>query len=348
MDFNAVSKEDKVLLSLFKHENGLQLRELETETGIKSKTLEPVISELIKTGYIFRSKHAKDGRYQLSHATRKGIQVHNLYEKIMLMIEQDPKDITLTCLYIAYLQYSSLLISNDDIFKDFCAIMDEKTPEKMREKGELFSEKYKAPNFYELPIFYQRKYVEYQLFFYENRCREKNISLKWLNEDLQNPTLTGNDKLFIEYVFAVLENESGKPEKLVTIQKNLQSHFFHRQVVPLQKQLLSLFKGTIEKGKDPHRKKKDNLFHAFTAKLKVTDLSKTTQEAVCDDFWEENKKEMLEVNFIKPESFLRKYQKSKELLLLDIDFGDGNIWQNKLLIHTGSSMPSSKNEKDNQ
>lgn len=348
MDFNALSREDKVLWMLFKHENGLQLKELERETGIKSKTLEPVIAEFVKAGYIFRSKHAKDGRYQLSHAIRKEVQVRNLYEKIMLMIEQDRKNIVLTCLYIVYLRYSRLLIDNDDIFKEFCTIMDEKVPETMNEKGELFSKKYKVPDFNELSIFYQRKYMEYQLFIYKDRCRKENISLAWLDKDLQNLTLTGNDKLFIDYVLAILENESGKPEKLVTIQNELQSQFLYRQVVPLEKQLLSLFKSEKEKEKDNYRENKDRLFQAFTAKLNATDLSKTNQASVCDDFWEENKKEMLEIGFTKSESFLRKYQKSKEIFPLAIDFGVDNIFQNKLFINIGSPTPSSKNEKDNQ
>ena len=223
-----------------------------------------------------------------------------------------------------------------EFFQEFFNIL--KTPvEESKERllNEFFEQnKEDALEFDELPLFYQYHLAKLGIYDYFCWCAKQRFRFRTILKDVKNPVIQYNPVYFVAYYRALKKFcQTGAIEDFLRIRKELDAQFF-LDVAQMTKFLEKTFKALSRKNKDPKYNKKLKLYLGYLDFLKNSDFTEN-QKGQVEDYFNQNITEMKEAGFGKATSFLREFQRERQVLSLPILQQPGNFCYNKLFIQVG-------------
>lgn len=333
----------EVLRRIAKSPDGMQLKELVSvfqeawqETDGVEKVLRASITRLKNNSQIVRIGHSTTGRYVLSEEYTPVFVVRNLVWVFMDDWRNNRQDGIKKLICKIILRLGFIFECDAEFFQEFLNIL--KTPvEESKERllNEFFEQnKEDALEFDELPLFYQYHLAELYIYDYLCSCVKKRFRFQTILKDVRNPVLSCNPAYFVDYYRALKKFcETGAMEDFLRIRKELDAQFF-LDVAQVTKLVEKIVKALSRKNKDLKYNKKLKLYFGYLDFLKDSDFNKN-QKGKVEDYFNQNITEMKEAGFGKATSFLREFQRERQILSLPVLQQAGNFYYNKLFMIVG-------------
>lgn len=333
----------EVIYKIANSPNGMQLKELVSvfqeawqETDGVEKVLRASITRLKNNSQIVRIGHSTTGRYVLSEEYTPVFVVRNLAWVFMNDWRNNRQDGIKKLICKIILRLGFIFECDAEFFQEFFNIL--KTPvEESKERllNEFFEQnKEDALEFDELPLFYQYHLAELGIYDYFCWCAKQRFRFRTILKDVKNPVIQYNPVYFVAYYRALKKfYQTGAIEDFLRIRKELDAQFF-LDVAQMTKFLEKTFKALSRKNKDPKYNKKLKLYLGYLDFLKNSDFTEN-QKGQVEDYFNQNITEMKEAGFGKATSFLREFQRERQVLSLPILQQPGNFCYNKLFIQVG-------------
>ena len=333
----------EVIYKIANSPNGMQLKELVSvfqeawqETDGVEKVLRASITRLKNNSQIVRIGHSTTGRYVLSEEYTPVFVVRNLAWVFMNDWRNNRQDGIKKLICKIILRLGFIFECDAEFFQEFFNIL--KTPvEESKERllNEFFEQnKEDALEFDELPLFYQYHLAKLGIYDYFCWCAKQRFRFRTILKDVKNPVIQYNPVYFVAYYRALKKfYQTGAIEDFLRIRKELDAQFF-LDVAQMTKFLEKTFKALSRKNKDPKYNKKLKLYLGYLDFLKNSDFTEN-QKGQVEDYFNQNITEMKEAGFGKATSFLREFQRERQVLSLPILQQPGNFCYNKLFIQVG-------------
>ena len=333
----------EVIYKIANSPNGMQLKELVSvfqeawqETDGVEKVLRASITRLKNNSQIVRIGHSTTGRYVLSEEYTPVFVVRNLAWVFMNDWRNNRQDGIKKLICKIILRLGFIFECDAEFFQEFFNIL--KTPvEESKERllNEFFEQnKEDALEFDELPLFYQYHLAKLGIYDYFCWCAKQRFRFRTILKDVKNPVIQYNPVYFVAYYRALKKFcQTGAIEDFLRIRKELDAQFF-LDVAQMTKFLEKTFKALSRKNKDPKYNKKLKLYLGYLDFLKNSDFTEN-QKGQVEDYFNQNITEMKEAGFGKATSFLREFQRERQVLSLPILQQPGNFCYNKLFIQVG-------------
>ena len=333
----------EVIYKIANSPNGMQLKELVSvfqeawqETDGVEKVLRASITRLKNNSQIVRIGHSTTGRYVLSEEYTPVFVVRNLAWVFMNDWRNNRQDGIKKLICKIILRLGFIFECDAEFFQEFFNIL--KTPvEESKERllNEFFEQnKEDALEFDELPLFYQYHLAKLGIYDYFCWCAKQRFRFRTILKDVKNPVIQYNPVYFVAYYRALKKfYQTGAIEDFLRIRKELDAQFF-LDVAQMTKFLEKTFKALSRKNKDPKYNKKLKLYLGYLDFLKNSDFTEN-QKGQVEDYFSQNITEMKEAGFGKATSFLREFQRERQVLSLPIWQQPGNFFYNKLFIQVG-------------
>lgn len=333
----------EVIYKIANSPNGMQLKELvaafqeewEETSGVK-KILSDSITRLKNKRQIIRDGHSTTGRYVLYREYEHVFRVRCFLWGLMDSWKQDRQDSIKKYICEIFLKLGPSFECDNELFDNFIDVLKTPAVESKVQSLKKFDEQNMDDSleFDELPLLYQYHLAKLGIYYYFCWCAKQRFRFRTILKDVKNPVIQYNPVYFVAYYRALKKfYQTGAIEDFLRIRKELDAQFF-LDVAQMTKFLEKTFKALSRKNKDPKYNKKLKLYLGYLDFLKNSDFTEN-QKGQVEDYFNQNITEMKEAGFGKATSFLREFQRERQVLSLPIWQQPGNFCYNKLFIQVG-------------